>query len=131
MSEPVTLAQMVAFGGAAFSLILGALAFFLRRLISDHDSTKDKLDTDGDEINRKLQALEQQLSEMRLTFERNFVSYDAFEKMQDEIRGNFRILFDGATRSNDILSRLDERSKSDDRLFQTVQTMMESQGRRS
>lgn len=99
---------MIIFGGFVLTGLLGLVAFFLRRLLSDHDDTK-----------KKLSALDSRVSELKLSVEQNFVSFDTFETMRVEFRRNFEQLFQSSSKQNEILARLDERSKWEER-FATI-----------
>lgn len=101
-------------GGFVLTTLVAVVAFFLRRLLADHDSTKLKLDT-----------MEKRFEQLKLSIEQNFVSFDTFQTLQDRFIKNFEKLFDSQAANGAILARLDERSKSDDRLAQVLEILLQ------
>lgn len=105
MGETITAQQVLAVGGLLTLGLLGLCGFFLRRLLSDHDKTKTKIE-----------ELSTRVDNLKLSVEQNFVSFDTFETMRVEFRANFTNIFQSQAKVGEILARLDERSKWEERL---------------
>jgi hypothetical protein len=105
VGETQVLNLLLVSGGFILTGLLTLVAFFLRRLLSDHDETK-----------RRLTTLETRMNDLKVSIEQNFVSFDTFETLRVEFRKNFENLFVQTADQSKILARLDERSQWEQRL---------------
>lgn len=104
--------QLIIFGGMVLTALLGLVAFFLRRLLSDHDQTK-----------RRIDHLDMRFGELKVSIEQNFVDQGRFETMRTEFRGNFESIFKEQAENGKILARLEERSRWEERFGQLLEVL--------
>lgn len=106
----MTTVQILAIGGAITTALLGVVGFFLRRLLTDHDKTKSAVG-----------ALDLRISELKLSIEQNFVSFDTFETMRTEFRTALKEIYQEQANQGKILARLDERSNWEQRFGEILE----------
>lgn len=101
----VTPEQLLYVGGIFNLALLGICGFFMRRLLADHDQTK-----------QRLTSVEVKLQELKLSVEQNFVSFATFEATRNETRNSLREIYAEQAKAGQILARLDERSQLGERI---------------
>lgn len=114
----MTLEQLIAVASFLIIFLLGVLGWFVRKLVTD-------LEKKVAEFASELNSLKGQFNNWKLTVEQNFVSFDTHETTRGEFRRNFEKLFEETSMHGTILARLDERSKSDDRLAKVLELLTE------
>lgn len=114
----MTLEQIVIFGGMALTGALGIIAFFLRRILWDHDKVK-----------MEVSSLDARMADMRLAMEGKFVSGEVFEVMRTEFRTSLKEIYQEQGKVSSLLARLDERSQWEER-FSKIMERLGPKGRR-